>query len=247
VEHEKVVDIKQRMIGAIIIISLAIIILPIIFSPDDDIKEHFEVEKIPPVSKDIKETFTHYDKKVQQVGKMPALPEPSVVPVDEVNKQIVKEEDVNDSLSAEGSLPEEEPFSVDDSISVEDSQPTKDSQLAKEAMAPLVKASKPQKTETPKVIPKPKTQYSIAQKPKEKTINKAYTLQLGSFSQQENALKLTKKLQAKKFKAYIEKIVLPNGTSYRVRIGPFLKYEQISLTQRKIKRQFKIDGKIVNY
>jgi len=196
---------------------------------------------------------------------MPALPEPSVVPVDEVNKQIVKEEDVNDSLSAEGSqsaegsLPVEEPFSVDDSISVEDSfpvedsipvedfQPTKDSQLAKEAMAPLVKASKPQKTETPKVIPKPKTQYSIAQKPKEKTINKAYTLQLGSFSQQENALKLTKKLQAKKFKAYIEKIVLPNRTSYRVRIGPFLKYEQISLTQRKIKRQFKIDGKIVNY
>ncbi|MFK5894774.1 MAG: SPOR domain-containing protein [Pseudomonadota bacterium] len=199
-EHDTKVDLKQRIVGAIVIISLAIIILPIFLSSQDNSLKDIEINNVPPVPQHFQKTFIEYDKKSKQIAQIPKLPKPIVVPVDEINKK----------------------------------------QVAK-----LKQATQPTKGSTVKITQN--INYKNAVKPKNKTINQAYTLQLGSFTQQNNALQLSKKLQAKKFKAYIEKIYLPKGVSYRVRVGPYLKYDQVALIKRKIKRQFKIDGKIVNY
>ncbi len=184
------IDLKQRLVGAIVIISLAIIILPIFFSPTDDSLKHFKVEKVPPIPEQMQETFTAKDKNLKQSNKMPVLPVPKSIPVDDENKKQVLTTDI----------------------------------------------AKTNHT----------SNYKNAKKPNDKTINQKYTLQLGSFGQQENAFNLRNKLRNKKFKAYIEQVKMGQKINYRVRVGPYLKYDQMISIQKKIKRSFKIDGRIIS-
>jgi DedD protein len=184
------VDLKQRMVGAIVIISLAIIILPIFFSPTDDSLKHFEIEKAPPIPEQMQKAFTAKDKNLKQSNKMPVLPVPKSIPVDDENKQQVLTTNIAKTNHA--------------------------------------------------------SNYKNAIKPKEKTINQKYTLQLGSFGQQENAFNLRNKLRNKKFKAYIEQVKMKQKINYRVRVGPYIKYGQMISIQKKIKKSFKIDGRIIS-
>jgi cell division septation protein DedD len=184
------VDLKQRMVGAIVIVSLAIIILPVFFSPTDDSLKHFKVEKVPPIPREIQDAFIAKDKNLKQSNKMPVLPIPKSIPVDNENEK--------QALTT----------NIDKTSHV--------------------------------------SNYKNAKKPKDKTINQKYTLQLGSFGQQENAFNLRNKLRNKKFKAYIEQIKIDKKINYRVRVGPYLKYEQMVSIQKKIKKSFKIDGRIIS-
>lgn len=189
-ETEHQVDIKQRIVGAIVLVSLAIIILPIYFGPKDDSHKYFKVNEVPAIPSEIQQTLASKQQQLKQRDKMPVLPVPKAIPVDDKNKSQVK----NTQIEAT----------------------------------------------------KHKSHYKNAQKPKDKTISHKYTLQLGSFSLQENAFNLRNKLRAKKFKAYIEQITIDKKINYRVRVGPYLKYDQITSIHKKIKKSFKINAKIIS-
>ncbi len=90
--------------------------------------------------------------------------------------------------------------------------------------------------------------FKPASKPKSKTISQAYTLQIASFSNSKNAFTLRDKLRKKSFKAYIESVKTSKGKIYRLRVGPYLKYEQLLSIQKKIEKQFQLKKTIiVNY
>ena len=94
-------------------------------------------------------------------------------------------------------------------------------------------------------MPAADIQYEKAGKSDSAKITSAYTIQVASFSEKTNATTLQKKLRKKKFKAYIESILTSKGRIYRLRVGPYLKFEQISKIKKQIETQFKLNNTII--
>lgn len=78
--------------------------------------------------------------------------------------------------------------------------------------APVKRESSP-----PQAKPKPAAQ---ATAPPAAVQNDAWSVQVGSFSQVENAQGLQKRLVAAGFDAFVSRVVTDAGTLYRVRVGP---------------------------
>ena len=96
-------------------------------------------------------------------------------------------------------------------------------------------------------VTKPKsTPAKPAKKISKPSIN-AWALQLGSFSQQTNALVLRDQLRAKGYRAFVEKSGKSGKTSFKVRVGPDLDRSKIEKIAKKLKTKEKIDSIVVTH
>jgi len=96
-------------------------------------------------------------------------------------------------------------------------------------------------------VAKPKsTPAKPAKKISKPSIN-AWALQLGSFSQQTNALVLRDQLRAKGYRAFVEKSGKSGKTSFKVRVGPDLDRSKIEKIAKKLKTKEKIDSIVVTH
>lgn len=103
---------------------------------------------------------------------------------------------------------------------------------------------------------KPIAEYMAAQNSAE-TINKlikseessvhAWALQIGSYSQEKNALAMRDKLRAKDYAAYVDVLKKPERSTYRVRIGPELDQQRLQDLKKEILKKEKIKGIIVRH
>ncbi len=184
------VNIKQRIIGALVLVSLGVILIPLLLNGGPDSDASFLDKNIPAMPKKLTKVLPD----VPQAMTMPAA------------KKIV-------------SRPQRE--------------------LVKDA------EHSNKKTTAKKIISVTDTQYEKAGKPDNAKITSAYTIQIASFSEKTNATTLQKKLRKKKFKAYIESILTSKGRMYRLRVGPYLKFEQISSIQKQIETKFKLNNTII--
>ncbi len=208
IKEQTDVNIKQRLIGAVVLVSLGIIIIPLLLNSGSDSKQAIYGSNIPPLPATL-------SKKLPEIAPIKNVPPPEAVesiPVERVHttKKPVKEIS-RDNLKA-----------VTRKITIS-------------------KAVEPAKAV-------PAEKFKAADKPRSKTISQAYTLQIASFSNSKNAFTLRDKLRKKAFKAYIESVKTSKGKIYRLRVGPYLKYEQIVSIQKKIEKQFQLKKTIiVNY
>jgi len=76
---------------------------------------------------------------------------------------------------------------------------------------------------------------------------KAWAVQVGSFSQRNNALALQKKLRKKKFPAFVEFVKNKKGGVYRVRVGPEVKRDKANKTLKSIEQKLGMKGVVVNH
>lgn len=76
----------------------------------------------------------------------------------------------------------------------------------------------------------------------------AWIIQLGSFTEEENAQILNKKLRENGYKAFVEPLKKNAKISYRVRVGPTIKRSEADLILKKLKEKMQIvDGIVVSY
>lgn len=75
----------------------------------------------------------------------------------------------------------------------------------------------------------------------------AWAVQLGSFSSEENAQELNRKLRAAGFKAFVEPLKQDSGTVYRVRVGPELKRSDADAIKERLQSTLKMEGIVVHY
>lgn len=201
--EEQNVNIKQRIIGALVLVSLGVIIIPMLLNGGGLLKDRVTSNK--PISGD---NIPVIPKKLNRV--LPKIPQPIVMP-----------EAKSITARPERAL-------------------TKDSKTNKKT-TPEIKTAPDIKVIT-------ETKYQKASRPVSTKINMAYTLQIASFSQKANAVALQNKLRKKKHKAYIESLMTKKGRIYRLRVGPYLKFEQISTIKNQIEKQFKLkDTVIIKY
>jgi len=76
---------------------------------------------------------------------------------------------------------------------------------------------------------------------------KAWALQLGSFSQQTNALVLRDQLRAKGYRAFVDKAVKQGNTSYKVKIGPDLDRSKLEKVATKLQKEEKINSLMITH
>ena len=105
-----------------------------------------------------------------------------------------------------------------------------------------VTASQPLAPTTVKpAVAKPVAVKPVAVKPM--TVKPAWALQVGSFSEQTNALKMRDQFRSKGYTTYVDK----EQGSYRVRIGPELDQQRVEKILDKVLKQEKIKGIIVTH
>lgn len=204
---------KQRLVGALVLIGLAIIFLPALFdgtaqSPELDpvvIPERPKFEVISPLVKD-----------------------------SEQHKQAVEEQIASDR---EQYLAEEK--AVEETPAEEESQPEEPA-TTPEPQAESALASKQTETETEEAAPKPDNNLSQG-------LIKVWTIQLGSFSKEENAVQLKDKLVKDNYRAYTETHQTENGDVTRVFVGPDLKKNKAEELLTALKDQYQLEGMIVRY
>jgi len=75
----------------------------------------------------------------------------------------------------------------------------------------------------------------------------AWVVQLGSFSNEENAQSLNKKLRKAGYPAFVEPLNKNGQISYRVRVGPEIKRSEAELLLKKLKDNMEMEGILVSY
>lgn len=75
----------------------------------------------------------------------------------------------------------------------------------------------------------------------------AWTVQLGSFSNDANAKRLIEKLRAADYPAYLERQVEADGTAFKVRVGPEIKREDAEALKRTLEEKFGQKGMVLRY
>lgn len=202
--EEQTVNIKQRIIGAIVLVSLGVIFIPLLLNGGLDSKQGISGTNIPPMPQTLK----------RELADPPKAKKPP-----------------------QAKLIASKPISNSGSSSVSSGT------ISKPVPDVVHKADKIRKENKAAA-----QQYKPVSKPVTTKIHSAYTLQVASFSKKNNAVVLRDKLRKKGFKAYIKLISTTKGKVYRLRVGPYLQFEQISRQKKKIEQQFKVaDTVIVKY
>lgn len=190
--EEQIVNLKQRIVGAIVLVSLGVIILPLLLNGGAALDRGITRTNIPPKPKSL-------NKLLAEIPVTKKMPEAKIIS----NKPVYKSK----QIKVEVKTPEQIPR-----------------QAVKLNAAP---------------------KYKKMTKPTSTKITTAYTLQLASFSKKSNSLGLRDKLRKKGFKAYSESIQTEKGKVYRLRVGPYLKYNQILSAQKKIEKEFKLSKTVI--
>jgi len=76
---------------------------------------------------------------------------------------------------------------------------------------------------------------------------RAWAVQVGSFSKKDNAMALRDKLRARGYKAFVEHVQLPAGSSYRVRIGPYVKRSQAEKIHKSVAENMQLKGIVIGH
>ena len=198
--EEQAVNLKQRVIGATVLVSLGVIILPLLLNGGSNQNNGISKTHIPAKPKALKQ-------KPAPIPAIKKMPEAKLIS----NKPVFKKKEVKEKSTGK-------------TKSAINSKAVKTSSAAKLAAAP---------------------KYQKLSKPTSSKISTAYTLQLASFSQKSNSITLRDKLRKKGFKAYSESIQTTTGRIYRLRVGPYLKYDQILAAKKKIEKQFKLTNTVI--
>ncbi len=75
----------------------------------------------------------------------------------------------------------------------------------------------------------------------------AWTVQLGSFANDENAKRLIAKLREAGFPAYLERQADPTGTAFKVRVGPEIRREDAEKLRASLENKFALKGMLLRY
>ncbi|MCU7837637.1 MAG: SPOR domain-containing protein [gamma proteobacterium symbiont of Taylorina sp.] len=187
--NEQSVNIKQRIIGAIVLVSLGVIIIPLLLNGGTNLKQGISRTNIPPKPKVLNKELAA----VPAAKKMPAA-------------KIISSRPVYNSSSQQEKMSQQRKTAAKMSID---------------------------------------NQYKRLKEPVSSEIKIAYTLQVASFRQKNNAITLRDKLRKKGFKAYSEYIQTSKGKVYRLRVGPYLNYDQIVSDKKKIEKKFKPGNTVI--
>lgn len=163
-------------------------------------------------------------------------PEPSgfesrVVPLDEAREAAI--EAGIDADLAPPAVPPQEPPAVPPAP-MEESQPETTAAPALPPAAPAAPEPRPE-ARSPDAADTPRAEVV------------AWTVQLGSFANDENAKRLIEKLRAADYPAYLERRTDNGETAFKVRVGPEVRREDAESLRATLHKEFGLEGMLLRY
>lgn len=243
---------KQRLIGAVVLIALGVIFIPMLLTGDGKFLSDDMESNVPPKPMYELEApkVIPLDKRAVQSSGPVVEPAPQADKMDSVSEenggstQLANTEPVKPEASTKGSATPGESKTTDTPAIVAEAQsaPEKipDAPAAEKPSAD--KVTKPETKPVEKPVAAPVTTTAT-----KKPVVSGWAVQLGSFSVQKNALKLRDSLRKKGYASFVEEYTSNGKTSYRVRVGPELTRELASELKKKLKAETKLDGFVVEF
>jgi len=191
---------KQRLVGAIVLVALGVIFVPMILEgPDRTLVPEMEALPEPGIQAPVRPLDT--------------FPAPDAVPVEpEVAVVQADPGPVTDPATAPAQEQLPEPVPLPD-IEPEPTAPT--------AKAPAAPA-----------VPGPPGNWVV---------------QMGSFSSEQNALRLRDRLRKAGFATQVEKVRVDGKPRFRVRVGPFLERSEAEDRRKRIQDKLSLKGRVLSY
>ncbi|MGN8250834.1 SPOR domain-containing protein [Pseudomonas sp. SMV7] len=212
---------KQRMVGALVLVALAVIFLPMLFTREDEMRQvHVEAPQAPA---------------------MPSLPEVKVEPVAVPEPQAIAPEPQQPPVVVEESTapasPPSQPITPSPQVQVQ-AQPPK-------AQAPAPKVE-PKPESKPAVASAPAAAVAKAEAPSKIDVNGlpvSWSIQLASLSNRAGAEKLQQTLRSQGYNAYVRSA----GGMNRVYVGPLIERAEAERMRDAINRQNSLKGFVVRF
>ncbi len=226
---------QKKLVGAAVLIALAVIFLPMLFDgKKDEAPVSMQIE-IPP--KPVFDIPNRLDREQPAVAVPAPVEAPAVQTIEIATEPAAT--DVQGGQQAEKQAPaataEQPPKQAVVEPPVEQ-KPAAKPKPPKVDKKPVAKVEQPK---PPKAASKPSTPPAAG--------GAGFVVQVGSFSQKANADTLTRKLQAKGFPAFVEGTKAGGKSIYRVKVGPRPTREAADdLRQRLIDKQ-RLEGIIVSH
>ena len=189
--------VKQRLVGAVVLVSLAVIFIPMLLDSGEEGGMPLFGSNIP-------------DKPGYKF-------EPLDIPLEPVK-----------------------PVEADKPLLVEKAEPAPNAKPSAEKE----KQAAPAKPQEKPLVVKSETSSEPKKPAQEPT---SWVVQVGSFSNSANAIKLRDKLRSRGYTAFVEKLADGGNTVYRVRVGPELKREIAESLRDKLQKQMKLKGIVMGY
>ncbi len=214
---------KHRIVGAIVLVLLAIIIVPIILN---------------------EKQLTNQD-----IGNGFALPEKDtrvyVSKAEDIRRAQNNKNQKNKNQNHTNSPAKENSVSKKGSPHTnKDTRPP-----VKTSVSSVAKKPEPKKSaiSPPRTKTADKTKSSTKEKSSGKTLTKGWVVQIGTFSDPANAKKVRATLVRKGYHVRMEKVRLPKGNATRVRVGPFSDRGKAITTLSRINRDAGLQGVVLRY
>lgn len=124
-------------------------------------------------------------------------------------------------------------------------------ELRAEPEQSVLTESTPQEAEKPAVVkelitPPPAAEKTEPLAKKQDPLGN-WVVQVGSFSNERNAMGLRDKLRKSGFVTQVEKVKVSGKWLYRVRVGPFLERSQADSTNKQLTSKFQFKGRVMSY
>lgn len=236
---------KQRLVGAAVLVSLAVVFVPMLMDVPEETREDVSVTSITEIPD---RPSSRIQPSVVTTLELPETPRLDAEVERERNRQAsgVSTEDhgVRADVPARVSVSATTEAS-DDAGAVVSNAP--------EVPAPASTSVRPERPEAPVAG----SSVTAAQQPDDAseqhvpvapaTVTEGWIVQLGSFRKAENARTLRKRLRAKGYPAFVESGTSAGGEVSRVFVGPMLDRGQAKDSAAKLRRDMQLEGIVMRY
>ena len=237
---------KQRLVGAAVLVSLAVVFVPILLDVPEDTREDGSITSIPEIPDRPK---SRIEPSVVTTLELPQTPRLDAEVERERNRQ------ASEVSGENGSVPADLPARVSISATSEDSEAARatvptaaetpasaPASVRPEAPATAVAESTGPETERPDdaAARQPPTVAPAA-------ATEGWIVQLGIFRKAENARTLRKRLREKGYPAFVESGTLAGGEVSRVFVGPMLERGQAKDSAARLRREMQLEGIVMRY
>ena len=221
---------KQRLVGAAVLVLLAVVFVPVLLESDPDESEvGFDLGTPPSAESGFSSRIIPLEDSAVAASEAAAPPTPEFAPVGE------EEEEGATSRGAE--IPETQPLA--------DVSPA-DSSDSESLSAVVLVPDAPGSAETP-AASEVDVNAAAAGKAEEQSPPAAWAAQLGSFAERRNALVLRNRLRAKGYPAFTQSVVGVEGEVTRVLVGPEASRDRTVATIEALRRDTGLDGFVVRH
>lgn len=229
---------KRRLIGAAVIIALAVIFVPMLLeSPDSDnpVKSEIKIPQKP--SYEIPNRLE--SQVVEDTGKQASSLQQKETAVVTPDSALVNQFPASSTAKTK-------------QIDHTDTQvPTKQNGSNEDTEKKQVKKNPPQERQAPaRVVETSTMPVKPVKKPSvepPRVDGAGFVAQVGSFTQRQNAVVLADKLQASSYPAFVEEAATGTSMVYRVKLGPVVSREAAEKMLEKVKKNESLGGIVLSY